>query len=524
MPVVTCAGQGSRLYRPPPAEQASWFRNYPIMNISVQQGSITSGLLDTDERDFCGEKDLIVFQWFYPTDSRLALRSTGLSYIRSNYPHCKLVMYTILNETFKTVASPQNDAREFAKALIEGANGNANWYARRVNGDVTEPTFDPVTLQQCNIATGVAGLNNLGERYDQAFYRVVDTNFNGGTPANFLDTYVDGLFVDVLNARPPSFQINNGGSTVTDLDFDDDGIAEDLDTYSAASDAGGRMWAQGGLNIKATIETRFPGFLCVPNAAAWDHNYFSGTAPPLPLSSHPYYGRWEIILRESMNLVLGISRGASTYSFTGGGSASSAFRRLSIAEKFLRPDNESVAGRCAVIVHMTTLDRTPTEDDFILGRLFLAVALMMLRCAPSVTVTTAKPLPLDELFLELGDPVGTRSMGTLNETTLAWTMRNPDQESGVADFYWQRFEKAIVVARLDSPSVATFPTSDAAVSCTLPAAGTGKKWQRINATTYVNPTTGYAMRGQNTTLNSGADSNTVSLKPFHAALIRLVDS
>jgi hypothetical protein len=510
----------------------SWFPNWPIMNCSCQQGTITSGLLSTAERDYSGEKDFVIFQWFYPTDTRLASRSAGLGYIRTNYPGCKLAMYTIPNETMKTVGTATNDTRELTKALIEGPNGNLNWYARRLNGDTTEAQFDPVNYRQCNMATMDAGLNNLGERYDQAFYRVIDTSFNGGTPANFLDTYVDAIFVDNLNAMPPSFYITNGASTVTDMDFDDDGVVDVKNLYSSASNAGGRMWAEGGLAIKETIESRFD-LMCVPNAARWAFNYFDapGITPPLPLSEHPFYGQWAgLILKETFSRDMGFVKTATGYAFDGGGGANLAFRRLTIHEKFLGPDEDSYAGRSAVLLESNAFNRTPIAADYDYARFLSACALLMGRCAPCVSIAANRAMPLDELFLELGAPVGDRSMGTLNESTLAWTLRSPDFENGVADFYWARFAKGIVVVRLDSPAVGAYPSADAAVSCTLPAAGTGKKWQRVNAATYVSPAiyaapnTTRAMRSQNTTLNSGADASTVSLKPFHAAFIRLVDA
>jgi hypothetical protein len=81
------------------------------------------------------------------------------------------------------------------------------------------------------------------------------------------------------------------------------------------------------------------------------------------------------------------------------------------------------------------------------------------------------------------------------------------------------------VLRLDNPAIAAWPSAaGAAVTCTLPAPGAGKKWQRFNAASYVNPITGRATRGQDTALNSGADLTTISLKPFHGALLRLVNT
>jgi hypothetical protein len=134
-----------------------------------------------------------------------------------------------------------------------------------------------------------------------------------------------------------------------------------------------------------------------------------------------------------------------------------------------------------------------------------------------MSIGALKPMPLDELFLDLGNPITNRSMGTLNETTLGWSLRTADFSNGVARFYWAEFERGLVVVRLDSPSVGAYPSADAAVSCTLPSAGAGKVWKSPDASTYVNPVIGRAMRGQDTTLNNGATRTTISLPPYHAA-------
>jgi hypothetical protein len=526
----------------------SWFPNDPILDVCNCQGDITKNLMNDAEKDFCGERSVFMFQWFYPTNGRLSSRTTACSYIKTNYPGCHLIMYTEVFETVKTVSSPQNSAMEFLHDLIEGPNGNLNWYLNTASGLRTECRYSPSTQWQCNGSVLVAGLNSSGQRLDQAYYPALWASFNGGSPANFASTYLDGLFVDNLEAKHPTLTVNNGQSTsggipvTQQADMNADGTIDVRNNYASNSvTAGGKYWSDGCLAIKATIEDVIgPTRLVMPNGARWTYDYFdgSGSNPPLPLSSHPYYGKWEMPMKETVSNDFGLipNQSALTYSFNGGGGADLAFRRMTMQQLFLKPnDSDSVTGRCCALLEARAVNRaTLGTTDYDYARFFLGCALLMPRVAFCVNVAAVRPMPLDELIVELGNPIGQRSMGTLNETNLNWTLRAPDFTSGAAKFYWAIFEKGIVVVRLDSPAVGAWPSADSAVACTLPSAGSGKKWQSINAATYTSPAiykgvggtlVTRAMRSQNTTLNNGADrTSTPSLKPFQAVILRRVNA
>jgi hypothetical protein len=504
----------------------SVFRNWPIMNVSCQQGDIIQWLNNTTQRTYVSEKDVVLFQWFAVTDARLLTRTTGLNLLKAANPDIKLLMYVILNETlYNAPSAADSDAREITKTLIEGPNGNSNWYVRRLNGDKVGSNFDPLLFTNCNTSID-AGVNGSGQTYAEAFFEMIDEEFNSGTPANFLDTFVDGIFVDVCKLRPPDFYLQGSSSTtVTDVDLNDDGVTDVRHLYGDSANAGGQQWEDGALHIQDTIRSQFPGFAVAANASSWIYDYFNGTPPTQALPDRASYGQWkDFPLYESVTNNIGITKATSTYNFTGGGGMTLHFRRCTAMERFLGTDSESTFGRAAILIHSTCIDRTPTANDYQLARTILCMALLMPRCAPCVSVATTKPMPLDELFLQLGNPLGDRSMGTLNEATLAWTLRDADYSSGVARFHWAEFEHGIVILRTDSPTVGVWPSADAAVACVLPSAGSGKKWQRINAATYVNPVTGYAMRSQDLTVNSGADVTSVSLKPYHGILLRRVNA
>jgi hypothetical protein len=504
-----------------PVTQSAVFRNYPIANFSCQQGDIFQGVINTTWRAMSGEKDGLIVQWYNPNPSRTALRVAGLQWLDDNYPHQKRLLYVIPNETvFNYPSVPGSGANELVKELADDVTeGNSNWYCRRTNGDKVGANFSPLALAQMNMATNDAGLNSLGERFDQAFFRMVGEKFTA------IADLIHGYFIDNCNIRPPSFYLQGSATTtVTDCDFDDDGVAEVANLYTSATNAGGRMWEEGVENMQDTVKDINPDHALACNASRWIYNYFDGLGtPPLPLSSRIMYGQWkDFLLYESINNNIGIAKSTSAYSYNGGGSMSLHFRRATGEELFLAPDSESAFGRAFVLYHATTIDRTPVANDYEFARTILGMALLMPRAAPCVSIATTKPMALDELFVALGNPVRPRSMGVLNEATLAWTMRAPDYQVGTATFHWVEFEDGIGVLRTDSPTVGTWP-SGSEVVCPLPSAGTGKKWQ-MPGPSYTNPTTGFTFRNHSPTICDGTDVTSVSLRPYIFRLIRRVDA
>jgi hypothetical protein len=158
---------------------------------------------------------------------------------------------------------------------------------------------------------------------------------------------------------------------------------------------------------------------------------------------------------------------------------------------------------------------------------------MVERLMPGLRLNGATTYQLDESNVQLGNPLATRSMGTLNTAattpaSLTFTVRAPNYTNGTAEFYWTEFTDAIVVLRSDYTGVTTgagsvYPQGTAAL-CNLPNPGSGKVWRRINAATYVNPSTGKATRGQDTSWNNNATATggthgQVSLRPQQAIVL-----
>jgi hypothetical protein len=380
----------------------------------------------------------------------------------------------------------------------------------------------------CNIARG-GGLNAAGETYAQGYWRDWIELLDPSDEDHDLMSLLSCFFQDDVHPRMQTPM--RAGSTetvlgpvVTDPDFEQNGVAENITDFGAGPTAGCRKWSEGILDSITAMEARAPGRLWYGNSGEVGTHYYDGDGtPPLPMSGHPLYGKLPSGLQENAcQFGLGVARGASTYNYTGGGSLLHLSRLIAIHQLMLRPDDQVVSGRAAVVVHVATIDRTPTTNDYEYARLAFGVALLNARCGLSLTINADKPLSLNETLLELGAPLSARSMGTLNESTAAFTLRVANVGVGAARFYWVEFAKAIVILRGDSPSVGVYPSADAAVPCTLPSAGAGMKWQRINEN-YTNPLTERSMRPQQPSLNSGADVGaTILLRPYHVIVLRRV--
>lgn len=527
-----------------PSVPTTWWPNWPMASTSFLQGNISTTLLDTSTHSVLADLDLVGFQGFYPTTSRKISRCSNIDLVRNiragrqgspadatGWP--KMGFYQGVQQTIKDQTLSQQSNLEIARDIINSGTlgpSSGDWYLHRVapnQAQVLEPNFGQASNRQINMAIEDMSLNSFGRTYIEEFWRQWELLVNDVTPGENLKSRLNWWFQDNFDARIPNVWINNGATQVTDHDTDQDGDIDVRNDFSAGDQAGGRKWAAGSLSSIAAMQAQFPGYILVPNSARWDVDYFDGQgAPSLPLSTHPFYRRWEFpILRETINNSYGLTKSGTTYNYTGT-NLSTACRALTIQERFLAPDADcDIVGKNFVLVHTSAINRAPTQDDYRYLRFAAALCMLGDRWAPCLQADPSRPLVLDETLLEYGNPVGVRSMGTLNENTLSFSMRTANFSSGVARFYWQFYEKAFVLLRGDNPTVGTWPNgADAAISCTLPAPPSGKKFQRIHAGTYVNPNTGAAMRNQSSAINSGVDAGTtISLAPYDAIILRIVD-
>lgn len=512
----------------PSGAGAGYWPNWPMMNVAIVQGA---ALNDTVRIPIAhaADRDVLAHQSFWITSTRMSQRVTAANNIRAAQDPAKMVtklyQYLTPNVTFKVApASGDGGEREFSRQLIDDpTKGNVNWRVRRLSGAACETLFAPTTDNQVNV-TKVAGLNSLGQTYAEAYWGKYDTNWSSAYKG-----ITDGIFHDVVTQRPAAMTVNNGATPISDQDYDQDGVIDVLNAFGpSATGQGGRLWCEGELWTRDVFESLYPGKFILPNSARWAFDFFDNNPPPpLPLSGLPFYRKWNWSMAESNNNNLSLTGTSTGYNSAAGagqtGRLSAYFRTYAIQEKFLKPDSQIPAalGKGCVVMHAVGPDRAPLAADYEYGRLISLLPLLVERACTGWTQSANRLVTLDETLVSLGNPKAVRSMGTLSESTLAFTMRAANFVAGTAQFWWAEFDNAIVIVRGDQPTPGAYPSADAAVNCTLPPAGAGMKWQRLNAATYVNPKTGRATKNQTPTLNSGADitSGQIALKPFHAVLL-----
>lgn len=517
-----------------PAGNETWWPNLPIANISMLQGNSTFHLLDPNQHQAISEHDMYMFQGFNMlTPSRCATRKTNLAAIHAlnqNGRRTRCVLYVSQQQVHKVESDSHTSPM---LALINHATkGNSNWWLRRVapsNAQIEAP-FNPTLFWLVNM--GRSGLlNSLGQTYHTALAKEYKALLDASDDAHDVLSELDGLFLDDSHFRMQMpMSTGNGSVVVTDPDINEDGVAENIVSYAAGATGGSRMWCEGHLDHKAAIKAEFGNnFMYFPNGSEIGTYYYDGDGtPPLPISDMPMYQKLEMNLQEQLvrfGLGFGpLPTGTGTYQYNAGGSMLHACRIVHINRLMLQADNLSAGGRSWVVIHFSGPDRTLNQDDYEMCRFVAGFALVQERLAVAVNRAGIIPISLDELKLELGAPIGSRSMGTMNESTAGYTLRTANFSNGVGRFYWAEFQKALVVMRGDNPPVGSWPLTGAAVSCTLPSPGSGKKWQRINAASYTNPITGLSMNNQSPSINNGADvGSTVSMRPFTALFLRRVD-
>lgn len=518
-----------------PAENGTWYPNWPVGNIGATQGSSSFHILDPTQHQKISEHDVYMFQGFNLTPTRCATRVSRLQEIHAlnlNGRKTRMILYIAHQQVHKVESDSHTSP---ILALINHATkGNPLWFARRVtSGNQIEAPFNPVIFWLVNM--GRSGLlNSLGQTYQIALFKEYKALLNASDAAHNVTAELDGFFLDDSHFRLQTpMKVGNGATTVTDIDINQNGVAESITDWSAGATAGCRMWCEGHLDLKAALKSEFGNdFLCWTNSSEVGSYYYDGGGqPPLPMNLLQMYGKCEVTLKENVvQFGFGFSKSATQYTYNGGGGFFHCSRLVHINRLTLLPDNQCAGGRAWVVIHFPTIDRTLTQDDYEMCRFVAGFALIQERCAVSVNRAGLVPISLDELKLELGNPIGTRSLGTMNESTAGYTQRTADFSNGVGRFFFALFQRAngtrtLIVVRFDTPTIgAIYPNGDAAVSCTLPAPASGKKWQRINAATYTHPTTGLQMTNQSPSVNNGADTGaTVSMRPFTALFLQEVN-
>lgn len=524
---------------PTSAVETSQFRNWPSMYTAWMQGDITNGASASAGRTLIAQCDIAITQnagsgnWTTEYNNWVAIRA-----IR---PGIKGGPY---GDPCLWYAASESDSSHFQRWVYDAASTGPNtaigstnmWRLRDSSGTGLVHRFDTTNSRSVNMASQLAGTNGSGRTLAQ---ELALSQYNTMTSPDRYSIMQVLAHDDMTCVDYPKY---SGGADAVP-DYDQDGVG-DTTTNNAT---GGAKYRTGQVALAAAYRAKFGG-----GYGLWWNNdlglpYLQSTTPPNPVTGIEIYQLCDALLHENTfayryRIGNGGGTGGSVYAISAASSGAQASYDsegdvvYAVNEICARTDAQSVWGRkCyATYVQMELAwNGTPTSTDYQMARLVKARNMSCEGAADCLVYSGAnRPFWLDENAIDFGNPRSSRTLGTLNQNSGAaytFTRRSPDVTGGSGEkFYFTEYDRALVVMRWDVVGL-TLPStlgSGSAVAVTLPSAGTGYRWDRFDATTYVNPKSGcsdLAMTGQNTTYNSGATNVTsVSLLPMDAIFLRRV--
>lgn len=414
----------------------------------------------------------------------------------------------------------------FNYTASQTAGAPANWRARNAAGQLlaylftSQPAFTP--------ASQVSGTNTAGRTFIEEVWTLLKNELQSGGGIDRWQ-YVDGVFIDDQNINDLKFR-RISDDTAALCDFDDDNVADDEANYAGATSGGQRLLAGIAYNITAARSILGTDKIVMMNCDA-PYQQLISSAQPRPLSSTALAGTQDIGIVENILVTnLGMNASGDLLSYY---DRSTFYQAVEQSNKLVRDDATSLMGKRVSLLDQefpTSEGGTPTATVLLAMRLVWGLGMLVEGAIYAGDQGSNKePAELDECNLKLGDPVSTRTMGTLNDTSnpSSFTVRAADITNGAGQVHYAEFANGLVVVRTDNTGLTPGSSTlggGTALSFTLPSAGAGFRWDAPNAATYVHPDIPtYAMANQDATLNNGATNVTsVSLKPLHVkALLRV---
>ncbi len=524
MPVIF----SSRSIGLPATSGDPWFDNYPAMVGGYWNGYNWAEFLTSTLRGWMSDADLAV--WGMSNTSSKANEYNGFSAMNTSYPRFRILIYASFTEAHKTSADATT---EWLSTLVDGANGHADWYERDTAGTALDAAFSS-TLWKLRRCVQLNSLNNLGERFSQAAIRTLSETL-AANPNGNVKNLVDGFMVDVFDN--PDQQYAGGNGTV---DYDRDTV-NDAPTASTSGEkiaAGYTKWFDDFYTNAAIPSTWEFG-------VNWPAGYFQerkrqALSPEntglMHYDTNPFVGKVPFIMAEfaDNHMTVRAKGGVSATPYKYYESWDYMVRLYELWRYPLKPDASTRAGHSAVLLDINGLcawaggSPAPSAADLSYARYVAALCMFMSGLMYGQKFDGASLLFVpDEMKLQFGAATNPtdRRLGTVTASTSAVSFRTADYISGSTEARYQFFEKVLVVWRTDMTGVTTGDTfpGGTAQNIPLPAAPSGKKFQRMNASSYINPVTLKAARNWDS-WNDGTDQSAdLSLKPQEARFLRVVD-
>lgn len=433
-----------------------------------------------------------------------------------------------------TVGSDSPFRETYAALNLNGPP--ALWSAKNAAGQTLAHTWSPSNTNGVNWAVPATSRNAAGQTLQQAFR----AQFQAMTQWNLYD----GVFLDDSNIVPNSLAVR-GTSTEVNWSYLQNGSDANFRTDWAFGDA----WRAGIRALVDELRAMRSDYLLIINSdhSLWYLQYrapfdwSAGGRPPTPFASTAFGSLVDISGAENPFSARGFGvKSGSNYRLGGDWTQYGAdlFLQFELYRQHARQASDSRMGaQIGFHIEQMGLSATAaaTQTDIAYARACWALTKLVEGAGYGNCRNARQPFFLDETCIKLGAVVGApRSMGTLNEpdsnsnAPCSFTVRTPDLATGAGRFWWAQFDNALVVWRGDNSNLTPGSSNfgdGVPVTYTLPSAGAGKKWQRPNAATYVNPDySDLAMQNQSPSLNSGADATTSSLLPLHGEVFLRVNA
>jgi hypothetical protein len=507
------------------APAATLFQNWPNARGAYLQSpsSGSNGLDNSAIRPAIARLDIWIQQLRYWMRSTDAASLAAVKAIR-NVP--TLAYYDPRFTPDSDLTSDPPGGATFNHTASLSAGAPALWEARTAAGE--RLCFLFTTQRAFTTTSQLAGTNTAGRTFIGEVWNLLYNELLSGGGINRLQ-YIDGIFIDDQSINNIGF-IKQSDGTAANADFDGDTVNDDASDYSSGSSGGPRHLAGIAYNI-TEARTRFGSSAILMMNTDAPYQQLQTNSQTRPLSSLSIAGTQDIGIIENIlvtNLGMNASGGLLGYY-----DLSNFYQAVEQSNKLVRDDATSLMGKRATLLDQefgTAEGGTPTTVVLLAMRLVWGLGMLVEGAIYAGDCGGNKcPAELDECNLKLGDPVSTRTMGTLFDSANPsyFTVRTRDLVNGSGQVHYAEFEHGIVLVRTDitglTPGSSTLGDGSA-LSFTLPSAGTGYRWDEFNAATYQHPEIAtYVCASQDTTLNAGTTNVTsVSLKPLHVkALLRV---
>lgn len=492
--------------------QTSWPKFWP--QVSTQYNiSRRNNVLETYET-WTAHKDLTIWQgklFDGTTITDINEIKREIEVLQTYGDHQRFITYTI--PMYARSSSSGGISQQYKLIINSGAL--AEWGLYAPTGELLYGERDMDGAFMTNISD--VGPTFGGDRFNAAYVENMYAGMKLGD--DLTDGQMHGVFLDSTewsdnNNPQPHLTSSDGPDFNGTADYDGNSTADD----SSADYRRGIVELNDLINVpQQSTFTSGISPACMSQGAR-DNTYPDGTGD---LVNHEWYQRFDGRVAENIESTFGSGTG---YGWTSGdfifefnnlsARLDDTLRKMAICHAFCKPIGTNRLGRpygyCDVRVGgslgMVIGDLTQAERDW--ASFWYALCMCDERFAYGGLAFKGQPTPTpDEWYYDVGNPVVTRSLGTLDNDG-GWTTATPDDTFN-GNWYFREFDNGYFYINIptitDAADQAYSALTAGYATTAYPTAPVGKVARRLNASTYTSARSGLSPLGYNTSKNDGSD-------------------